>query len=55
MNQQVSIAQLKQQDKRNLLKNFFGDERVQILVSQVLIKHSGMIQSSNGIKGTAAP
>lgn len=41
LTQLVSIAQFKPQDKKNLLRNFFGDERVQILVSQLLIKHSG--------------
>ena len=43
INHPISVAQFKQQDKRNLLKNFFGDERVQILVSQLLIKHSDVI------------
>ena len=47
INYLVSVSQFKQQDKRNLLKNFFGDERVQILVSQILIKNSGVASSSS--------
>ena len=37
------MAQFKPQDKRNLLRNFFADERVQILVSQILIKNAGIM------------
>ena len=36
----VPISLLKPSDKKQLLQNFFGDERVQILVSQILIKQA---------------
>lgn len=42
LNHKVTVGQLKPQDKKKMLRNFFSDDRVQILVSKILIKHAGI-------------